>query len=159
MFFDLGTVIDTSPRRRGRAPKVKIKVNGLPGVVQNLRFFTHNAVGMQAGFNWWDVSSGHHQTFNKIQILAVIIWLFFLLVPDAQRQITAGNQCPTLQLGILLPVASIRCVVQLSKQRVYLVGLLLIAEPAQLTPDRYRRTAQKLKLTDAPARCPGGGVF
>ena len=105
------------------------------------------------------MSSGHHQTFNKIQILTVIIRLVFLLVPDAQRQITAGNQRPALQLGVLLPVASIRSTVQLSKQWVYFVGLLLIAEPAQITPDRYRRTAQKLKLTDAPARCPGGGVF
>ncbi|USS96290.1 hypothetical protein M5J15_04425 [Serratia symbiotica] len=58
------------------------------------------------------------------------------MIPDAQRQITAGNQRPALQLGVLLPVASIRSAVQLSKQRVYLISLFLIAEPAQLTPDR-----------------------
>ena len=81
---------------------------------------------MQTGFNRWQEGVRHHQPFDKVLVFAVIVWLVFLLVPDAQWQIAAGNQCPALQLGVLLPVASIGCAVQLGKQRVYLVGLLLV---------------------------------
>lgn len=78
---------------------------------------------MQTGFNRWQKGMRHHQPFDKVLVFAVIIWLVFLLVPDTQRQITTRYQRAALQLGVLLPVASIGSAVQLGKQRVYLVGL------------------------------------
>ena len=62
---------------------------------------------MQAGFNGGDLNGWHHQAFDEVAIFTVIIRLVLLLVPDAQRQIAAGNQCAALQLGVLLPVSGI----------------------------------------------------
>ena len=149
------TVIDRTPRGRGRVLKFKTQING------TLR---HNLPLCQAGqdrrvFADFDCVNA----LDTHRFLAVFVHIFVYLIPGAHGQLVTAYKRAALSVDISSPVAGVGGIMRSSKFHAQAVGGFTVSQAAQLAVYRHRRAAHKLKLPDMPAGRPGrnggGGFF